>query len=487
MRVGRFSSVLALAAVLSGCGGGGGSSSSGAPTPTPSPVASAPAPSPSPTPVATVSCSLSARQQWVKAQLDEWYLFPNLLASSVNPAAYNNLDDYVDALVAPARAESKDRYFTYVTSIAEENAYYNQGSSAGFGLRLAFTQSGELYVTDAYEGGPGLAVGMDRGTQIIAIGNSTSTLQTVASLYASGGAEAVGNALGASTTGTTRVFQIRQLNSQVSTVSVSKREFELPPVSPRYGSSVITDAGRKVGYINLRTFVNTADPELRRAFDTFRTQGVTEVIVDLRYNGGGLISIAELFSNLLNAQRSGQVLSYTTFRDSKSSQNETTRFISQPQAIAATKVAFIGTGATASASELVINAQKPYLGANAALIGGNTYGKPVGQIALDQTQCDDRLRAIALRTENSAREGDNYTGLASRLPATCQANDDISHQLGDPQESSIRTALDFLAGRSCTPIQSSSGLARQASVGTTRTPLEAKAPTVAQRELPGLF
>lgn len=473
-----------MVATLSACGGGGGSSSSssgGTATPAPTPTAS-----PTPTPPSTTACTLSARKQWVLGQLNEWYLFPDLLASTIDPAGYNNLDDYVDALVAPARAQSRDRYFTYVTSIKEEDAYYSQGSSAGFGFRLGYTSSGRLYVTESYEGAPALAAGIDRGTEIIGIGTSTSNVQTVSSLYASGGIDAVSNAMGDSTPGTTRVLQIRQLDSTVSTVSVTKRDFTLAPVSSRYGAKIIEDGGRKVGYVNLRTFVVTADQQLRDAFATFKAQGVTEVIVDLRYNGGGLVSVAEGLSDLLNAQRAGQVLSYTTFRASKASENETTNFSSLPQAIAATKVAFIGTGNTASASELVINAQKPYLGANSALIGSNTYGKPVGQIALDYAACDDRLRAVAFRTENSAREGDYYTGLATRLPATCQANDDIGYQLGDPREASIKVALDFLAGRSCTPIQTSSGAAQQ-SVSRERTPLQSQRPTASQYELPGLF
>lgn len=480
MRSGRFSCLLALAAILAGCGGGGSSSGSGntGGTPTPTPTAT-----PTATPTST-ACSLSTRQQWALAQLQEWYLFPDLLDASVNPASYSNVSDYIDALVAPARAQSKDRYFTYLTSIAEENAYYQQGATAGFGVRLGYDySSNRLFVMEAYEGAPGLAAGMDRGTEIIAIGTSTSDLQSVQALAQNGGVEAVSDALGASTAGTRRTLQLRQPDSSISTVSVAKQDYTLLPVSSRYGAKVIDDNGRKVGYINLRTFVDTAGPALRNAFAGFKAQGVTDVVVDLRYNGGGLISVAQLFSDLLNAQRTGQVQGYTTFRTSKANNNETSYFTSQPEAIAATRIAFIGTGNTASASELVINAQKPYLGSSAALIGGNTYGKPVGQVALDNAPCDDRLRAIALKVENASHEGDYYTGLAGVLPVTCQASDNIFYQLGDPQEPSIRAALDFLDGRSCTAI-ASAGLAQQ-SVG--RRLLQAAVPNAVQRELPGIY
>jgi carboxyl-terminal processing protease len=480
MRGGRFTSILAMAALLSSCGGGGGDSSPG---PIPSPTAS---PVPVPTPTPSTACSLPERQKWAFDQLNEWYLFPDLLATSVNPTNYTNLDDYVDALVAPAREQSRDRYFTHITPIAEEDAYYEEGSLAGLGVQLAITDNGRLFVQEAYEDAPALAAGLDRGTEIVAIGMSAASLQLTTALFRNGGVEAVSEALGPDTAGTTRVLQLRQPDSTVVTVTVTTREYELPPVSSRYGAKILQDGNRKVGYVNLRTFVVTADEQLRSAFAMFQAQGVTEVIVDLRYNGGGLISVAETLSNLLNAQRAGQVQTYTTYRASKASENETTNFVSLPQAIAATKIAFIGTGATASASELVINAQTPYSGANAALIGSNTYGKPVGQIALDRPECGDRLRAVALRTENSDRQGDYYTGLAPRLPATCRADDDIFHPLGDPQEASIRVALDFLAGRSCTPIQSTSGLAQQRAAGG-RTPLLIRKPNAAQREVRGLF
>lgn len=487
MRRGKFTTVIAALAVLSGCGGGGGSSSSpSASTPAPAPTP-APAATPTPTPVSSTACSLRSRQDWALAQLNEWYLFPSLLAANVDPAGFSDLNLYVDALVAPARAERRDRYFTHVTSIAEENAFFSNGTSAGLGVQLQAYSDPSLVVIDAYEGGPGLGAGLDRGTEILAIGTDTTNLRTIRELVSAGGWDAVSDALGPNTQGTSRVFQIKQPNSAVSTVSVTKRDFDIPPVSARFGTRIIEDGGRKVGYINLRTFVVTADRALREAFATFKAQGVTEVIVDVRYNGGGLITVANLFSDLLNAQRTGQVLSYEAFRPSKASRNVTNTFTSQPQAIAATKIAFIGTGRTASASELVINGQLPYMGNNVALIGSNTFGKPVGQIALDRPECDDRLRAVAIETQNSARQGDYYTGLASKMPVTCQATDDVFRGFGDPQEASIRAALNFLAGRSCTPIQATASVAQQGGGRSGPPLLEARQPNAAQHEVPGLF
>jgi C-terminal processing protease CtpA/Prc len=270
-------------------------------------------------------------------------------------------------------------------------------------------------------------------------------------------------------------------------VTVTKAEYELTPVSSRYGAKIIDDGGRRAGYVNLRTFINTADPALRNAFASFRAAGVTDIIVDLRYNGGGLVSIAELVGDLLGRNRTtSEVFSFTTFRPEKSSNNSTRFFQPKAESVAPTRIAFIGTTGSASASELVINAFIPYLHANAALVGTNTYGKPVGQIALDLSACDDRLRVVAFKTENAARQGDYYDGLASKVEASCQAGDDLFKPMGDPAEASTRAALDFLQGKACTRIASGGGITTQA-VRDRRELLIPERPSAVQHEVPGAF
>lgn len=442
---------------------------------------------PPPPPPSSAVCSLLDRQNWALAQLNEWYLFPELLATGVNPADHASVQSYVDALVAPARAQGKDRFFTVAESLSQSNEFFNSGSSAGFGVRFSYDQAGRVFVSESFEGGPALAAGIDRGAEILAVGTSEANLKPVSELLAAGGPAAFSEALGPPTAGVSRVLRIND-SAGTRNVTVGKIEFNIPPVSSRYGAKVIDDGGKKVGYLNLRTFIATADPALRNAFAQFKAQGITEVIVDFRYNSGGLIATQILLNNLLLGQRTpADVIQFRVHRPSKSSFNAAANFSPQPESIASTKIAFIGTGASASASEMTMNAVLPYLGANAALIGTNTFGKPVGQVFLDRSQCDDRLRAVAFHTQNADKQGDYFSGIASKFQSTCLAADDLTRQLGDPQEASVKSALDFLAGRPCAS-KIGGGITTQ-SVG--KVPagemVAPSAPSMAQREMPGFF
>lgn len=478
--------VAGLALLLGACG------NDGTPVFTPSPQASplpGGGPAPSPTPP-SASCSLEARQAWVEAEIREFYVFPELLPASVNASQFATVDALVDALTATARAQGKDRFFTFVTSIAEEDAFFDSGSTAAFGIRLQNeTSPARVTVADAFEGAPALAAGIDRGTEILAIGVNEAGLRSVAEIIAAEGLAGVSAAFGPSTAGVQRTLRVRDVDGAERVVTLTKATFAIAPVSSRFGVRVIEADGTRTGYINLRTFVGTADPALREAFAQLRRDGVRQFIIDFRYNGGGLVRIAELMGDLLGGNRqASEVYNVETFRSSKSQFNFTKLFEPTGDSVSPLKIAFIGTGATASASELVINSFTPYFPTGSALIGSNTFGKPVGQIARDRAQCDDRLRVVAFASRNSAGRGDYFNGLASEVAASCAAEDDLRFAMGDPREASTARALDFLAGRSCAALSdtrtaSLSGLAGARK----RSFVQPAAPDVVSREVPGTF
>ena len=470
--------VLGLMLLLSACGGGGGSTSG------------------SGTGGGTIGgggggttsdqCSLRNRQVWSQGVLNEWYLFPETLPATLDPAPYSTVSDYIDALTATARGQRRDRFFTYLTSIAQENAFFSSGSSAGFGFRVSSeATTRRVFISEAFEGTVALAAGIDRGDEVLAIGTTPTTLRTVTDIIAAEGTAGVTDAFGPTTAGTTRTLRLTG-PSGLRTLTLTKADYSLMPVSARYGVKVIDDGTRKIAYLNLRTFISTADGQLRTAFAQFRTAGITDYIVDFRYNGGGLVSTAELMGDLLGGNRfSSDVFSLTTYRAEKASNNSTKRFNVQSQSVSPLRIAFIGTGATASASELVINSFIPYYGSRLALIGTNTFGKPVGQVAIDRAACDDRLRVVAFSTRNSANSDAYFDGLKTAVTASCQATDDLTKPLGDPAEASTKAALDFLAGRTCVPIP----IVGQSSQSATprRELLTPLMPDTTQREVPGAF
>lgn len=495
MHAGRtaLSFVLALSLVACGGGGSGGSPTAGGGGGAGGGTSTTPPPAPTAT-----ACSLRAQQDFADDVLNEWYLFPDLLAAA-NPANFNSVQSFLDARVAPAFAQGRDQGFTFATSIAQENALVSSGSSAGFGIRLSFdTAARRLFVSEAYEGANGLAAGLDRGSEITAIGTTSANLQSVSSLFASGGPQAVVNALGPSDAGVARVLRFVQPGGATIERNVTKTNFSLDPISDRYGTVILNDGGRRVGYLNLRTFiVADAAAQLRQAYGQFAAQGVTELVIDLRYNGGGLVSVAETMGDLMGQGRTGQVFSRTVLRPSQSARNTTRTFGSEPNAIAPTRIAFITTNASASASELVINAMLPYIGNDIALIGADTSGKPVGQFGFDLAECDLRVRAVTFQTVNAAGNGDYFFGLGPFVTNTCRAGDDITRPFGDPQEASTAVALDFLAGRSCTPFGATAVAGADGNVASQRTRagldlatrqmLQPATPNRVQRDIPGLY
>ena len=476
-----LTSALCAALLLAGCGGGGSSSSG--------PFAVAPSPTPTPTP--TPQCTLRDRQLWAEAQIREWYLFPEDLPASLSPDGFATVQAYIDALTATARAANKDRFFTYVTSIAEENAFFSSGQTAAFGIRLEYDSTARrTYILDVFETGPAFAAGFDRGAEILAIGTTPDNLVPVTTLFAQGGSSAVSDALGPSQVGVTRSIRFT-LNGTERTVTITRAEFNTPPVSSRFGVQTYDQPGLgRVGYVNLRSFISTAETPLRDAFARFRSEGATNIIVDYRYNSGGLVRIAEVMGDLMGQNRqASDVFSFTSYRPSKSAENSTRLFRFATQAVAPSNLAFITTDTSASASELVINSMLPYFQNRLTMVGENTSGKPVGQIAIDRAACDDRLRIVAFATQNASRQGDYYNGLAPYLPSrggrTCAASDDFRAVMGNPAEASTARAIASLRGENCLPIPEASNMIREQSLG--RLPLLARTPSAAQREMPGTF
>ena len=466
MNLQRIACVLVLAS-LAACGGGGVGDDGGF--------------------IPAATCSVAAEKSFVRDATNEWYLFPELLPAQVDTSQFATAQDLLDYMTAAARAERKDRYFSYVTTKQADNSFLQEGQFIGFGFRIRIDGS-RVYFMEAFENSPASEAGIVRGAELLAI-DSGSGYVSIANLLPTD--PNLSTALGPATEGVVRGLRIA--TGGVGTDAIlTKRVVTIQPVPAGAAGVAIlslpSNPTVKVGYLNLRTYITTAETPLRNAFSDFRAQGINYFVVDLRYNGGGLISISELLGDLFGqARAANDVYSHLRFRPSKSPNDVTHFFQPQAQSVAPVSIAFITTGGTASASEQTINSMKPW--ANVAIVGANTYGKPVGQSAFDlSATCDLRLRLITFRGTNKDEEGDYYDGLASTLPGkACSAADDLSRPMSDPTEDSTAEALHWLDTGACSSLIAGVPTAQKPGARVeTRYPVP-EHPTPAQVNLPGLY
>jgi hypothetical protein len=169
----------------------------------------------------------------------------------------------------------------------------------------------------------------------------------------------------------------------------------------------------------------------------------------------------------------------------KATENTTRNFRPAAQSVRPVRIAFLTTAATASASEINVNTMAPWV--EIAIVGEDTFGKPVGQLAFDLQGCEDRLRLVAFKLENARGDGDYYDGLAATLPFACAAPDTLEQPLGSVSEGLTAAALAWLGTGACTNVIAAT-TARAKPAGTSaaeRYPLP-KRPSPAQFWLPGV-
>ena len=367
---------------------------------------------------------------FVRQVLDEYYFWYRELPR-LNPANFPSPEAYLEA----ARYRPLDAFFSYITSREANEAFYGESQFVGFGFS---TQGGDsdLRVLQVFPDSPASEAGLARGDRIIEING-----QRVADLVRSG---LIGGAFGANEPGVSATLVVQTRAGEQLRPTLTKRVVTIPTVSLTRTFQV---DGRTVGYLFFRNFVNPSYEALDEAFAALREAGATELIVDLRYNGGGLVDVAVHLGSLVGGRvTQGRVFATFQHNDKNTALNEDLRFEdAPPQTLDLSRLFVITTRSSASASELVINSLRPHL--PVVVIGDTTYGKPVGQYGF--TFCDKVVAPVAFALVNSEGSGDFFGG----IEPDCRAADDPEHDLGDAGEESLAEALHFVRTGSCRQVE----------------------------------
>jgi hypothetical protein len=436
-----------LLSLLAACGGGGSS----APPAAPPPVSTTPARPDWET--LQGSCVLGDQLKWLRSFIDESYLWYREVPTNLNMANYSTPPDYFAVLKTPlltASGRAKDRFhFTYPTEVW--NAMSDRGVELSYGVTWArgTNAAGQRVWTVAMveAGSPAAAADMRRGDLLLTVDGVSITSST------SAGVAALNAGLFPETAGEIHRMVLTRAGQQLTAVLTSQ-QLELAPVQ---NVKVIATDGGKVGYLQFNDHNAVAEARLFDAFAGFKAAGVDDLVLDMRYNGGGLLSIAAELAYMIAGPEAtrGRAFERLQFNDKMPAVSPqifpSTALGNVPAALKpGTALPYLGlkrvtvltTPATCSASEAVVNGLR---GADieVTLIGGETCGKPYA--FLPEPNCGTTYFAIQIQGANDKGFGDYADG----FQPTCRVADDLGHALGDPAESLLATALSHRANGVC--------------------------------------
>jgi carboxyl-terminal processing protease len=488
--------VLALipaAALLDGCGGGGGGSGSGggsvasstgawvqgqfSPAATFAAMCVVPRTGTDP---ATGKAYLDRpgtaldEKNWLRSWTNDLYLWFSEVPDK-DPAGFASDAAYFDVLkttAMTASGKSKDRFhFTYATATWE--ALSQSGVQAGYGATfviVAGTPPRNVVVAYTESGSPAAIApaSLTRGAQILAVDGvdlvNASDQASVNTLNAGLSPQAAGES---------HTFSILDLGASTPrTVTLTSADITETPVQNVH--TIPTAGGDVVGYVLFNDHIATAESGLVAAFTQLQSAGVRDLILDIRYNGGGYLDIASEIAYMIAGPTptAGQTFELSQFNSKHPTVNPVTQTTIAPlgfhtttqgfslaagQALPTLNLSrvFVITGAgTCSASESIINSLQ---GVNVQVIqiGSTTCGKPYGFYPADN--CAVTYFSIQFEGINAKNFGDYPDGFTPEntiategvLVPGCSVADDFAHSLGDPVEGRLASALSYRANGVC--------------------------------------
>lgn len=414
---------------------------------------------------------------WLRSWTNDTYLWYGEVPD-LDPALYATAD-YFDLLkthaVTPSGRDKDQFHFTYTTE--EWNALSGAGSSVGYGAQWAFfalSPPRDLRVAYVEPGSPAATTGagLPRGARVLGVNGVDFVNDPTQE-----GVDVINAALFGAAPGTSTRFTV------VDAGSNTPRDITLtaaPVIStPVQNVKTLPNAGRTVGYLQFNDHIGTAELQLKAAMEWLRAQRATELVVDLRYNGGGYLDLASQLGFMVagETQTRGKTFETVRFNNKHTERDPVTGNTLAPTPFWATTLGFLSpidpplplpsldlrrvyvlTGPdTCSASEAFINGLRG-IDIDVIQIGDTTCGKPYGFYPEDN--CGTTYFSVQFQGVNAKGFGDYPDGITP----TCFVPDDFSRALGDPQEARLAAALAHQVSGAC-PAVPAGRLAKRAAAG----------------------
>ncbi len=363
-------------------------------------------------------------KEFVYQLMHYWYYWNDKIPD-VNVSDYSNADSLLNAMLY----KTYDKW-SFMDKTAVVDALYNEGEYFGYGFYLGWDAMNNLRVIIVYDSTDAYQAGLRRGDIITDInGTSVNNISSYDFFF--------------NTSPGSISFHYLDKNSISHSLTIDKKTVKMNGVLDK---EVFNVGNKKTGYIVYDSFLGYSETELDNAFQMFKDSSITELIVDLRYNGGGYVTLAEKMADFIAPSNSvGKVLYNRKLNQQRSSQYDVTMYFkSESLNLNLNRVFFITSDLTASASELVINSLKPYM--DVIMIGQHTYGKPVGMYGWEFQ--DYAIYPVTNQTFNAAGFGDYFDG----LPVDKQVADDRTCEWGTPTEACLKQAIYYIAHGSFEPV-----------------------------------
>ncbi|GEB70552.1 Peptidase S41 [Pseudoalteromonas carrageenovora] len=407
---------------------------------------------------------------WLRSWSDETYLWYDEITDN-DPESFDTVAEYFAQLKTEELTDSGDKKDNFHFSEPSEDYFQEaqSGVTSGYGINWAFIgDSADRILRVAYleDDSPASQIGFQRGDTVLEVDGISINTNTQA------GVDTLNEGLFSPTNGDSHTIVVRSNDGAEKTFNVTAGNIEQTPV--QNVKTITTANGTNVGYMQFNSHIGVAQEGLIAAVNKFKTDNVEELVIDFRYNGGGLLALSSQLAYMVAGSANVQNrIYYQTQQNDKQPVESPFPFIDEEidystffstgeslPDLNLSKVYVLSTSGTCSASEAFINGLKG-IDAEVVLIGDTTCGKPYGFTPTHN--CATTYYTIQFSGVNSKGFGEYAAGFTPTPTPQfdadvkgCVVSDDFDNQLGDPNEGILSTALYHIDNNGTCPVSTAS-------------------------------